>query len=192
MILFNSTFTKRLNAAPALLNEITTDIAHGTHYWLLTLHPKCTPTLFDHYRALAGANARFIKPEKIIPAQHTAKVLLSNTSSIVSEFIIQHKPIVTFRNHIPQPHILNFQQAEQLPQQLVRALAPNAALRSALASYADAIHPYRDEQSSERVIAATEDFIAGKLGGLHRKPLGAVWRGLQIRRELGYWGPAQR
>ncbi|RYE94823.1 MAG: hypothetical protein EOO78_24840, partial [Oxalobacteraceae bacterium] len=46
--------------------------------------------------------------------------------------------------------------------------------------------------TGERVIAATEDFIAGKLGRLRRKPLGAVWRGLQIRRELGYWGPAQR
>jgi len=99
---------------------------------------------------------------------------------------------VTFRNRVPQPHMLDFQQAQQLPQQLTRALAPDAALRSALASYADAIHPYRDGHSSERVIAATEDFIVGKLGELRRKPLGAVWRGLQIRRELGYWGPAQR
>lgn len=117
---------------------------------------------------------------------------MSDTSSIVSEFVVQHKPVVTFRNRVPQPHMLDFQQPGQLPQQLARALAPDASLRNALARYADAIHPYRDGQSSERVMAATEDFIAGKLGTLRRKPLGAVWRGLQIRRELGYWGPAQR
>ena len=58
--------------------------------------------------------------------------------------------------------------------------------------YADSIHPYRDGGSSERVVAATEEFIAGRLGNLSRKPLGAWWRGMQIRRELGYWGAAQR
>ncbi|AZR28354.1 CDP-glycerol glycerophosphotransferase [Xanthomonas vasicola pv. arecae] len=192
VILFGSTFTERLSAAPALYEEIAADIARGAHYWLLTLHPKCAPELFDRYRALAGANARFIEPEDVMAAQRAADVLVSDTSSIVSEFVVQHKPVVTFSNRVPQPHMLDFQQAQQLPQQLTRALAPDAALRSALASYADAIHPYRDGHSSERVIAATEDFIVGKLGELRRKPLGAVWRGLQIRRELGYWGPAQR
>jgi hypothetical protein len=42
------------------------------------------------------------------------------------------------------------------------------------------------------VIAATEDFLAGELGTLKRKPFGAWTRSLQIRKELGYWGPAKR
>ncbi|MCC4585929.1 CDP-glycerol glycerophosphotransferase family protein [Xanthomonas melonis] len=192
VLLFGSTFTERLSAAPVLFDAIAADIARGTHYWLLTLHPKCASELFDRYRALAGAHARFVEPEDVMAAQRAADVLVSDTSSIVSEFVVQHKPVVTFRNRVPQPHMLNFEQPEHLPQQLARALAPDAALRSALAAYADAIHPYRDGQSSERVIAATEDFLAGRLGTLRPKPLGALWRGLQIRRELGYWGPAQR
>ena len=38
------------------------------------------------------------------------------------------------------------------------------------------------------MIAATEALLAGEFGPLRRRPLGAFVRGLQIRRELGYWG----
>ncbi|MGV8961557.1 MAG: CDP-glycerol glycerophosphotransferase family protein [Stenotrophomonas sp.] len=192
VILFGSTFTERLSAAPHLYAQIAADIARGEHYWLLTLHPKCAPELFERYRALAGANAHFVEPEQVMAAQRAADVLVSDTSSIVSEFVVQHKPVVTFRNRVPQPHMLDFTDPQQLPALLARALAPEPALLAQIQRYADAIHPFRDGHSSERVIAATEDFLAGKLGTLRRKPWGSHWRALQIRRDLGYWGPARR
>ncbi|HYG07737.1 MAG TPA: CDP-glycerol glycerophosphotransferase family protein [Stenotrophomonas sp.] len=192
VILFGSTFTERLSAAPVLYDAIAADIAHGERYWLLTLHPKCPPALFERYRALAGAHARFVEPEQVMAAQRAADVLVSDTSSIVSEFVVQHKPVVTLRNRAPKPHMIDFDDPAQLPQVLARALAPEPALREAIMRYAEAIHPYRDGLSSERVIAATEDFIDGEMGTLKRKPLGALWRGLQIRKDLGYWGRAQR
>ena len=62
-------------------------------------------------------------------------------------------------------------------------------IREAIAAYADAIHPWRDGRSSERVIDATEALLVRGLDSLARKPLGAWWRALQIRRELGYLRP---
>jgi hypothetical protein len=192
VILFGSTFTERLSAAPHLYEQIAGDIARGGHYWLLTLHPKCPPELFARYRALAGANAAFIEPEQVMAAQRAADVLVSDTSSIVSEFVVQHKPVVTFRNRVPQPHMIDFDDPAQLPAMLARALHPEPALMAEIRRYADDIHPWRDGRSSERVIAATEDFLAGEMGILKRKPFGAWTRGLQIRRDLGYWGPSKR
>ena len=192
MILFGSTFTERLSAAPHLHAQIAADIAGGERYWLLTLHPKCPPELFERYRALAGAHARFIEPEQVMAAQRAADVLVSDTSSIVSEFIVQHKPVVTFRNRVPKPHMIDFDDPAQLPAMLQRALHPDAALQAEIVRYADAIHPYRDGLSSERVIAATEDFLSGEMGVLRRKPFGSWVRDLQIRKDLGYWGPSQR
>ncbi len=192
VILFGSTFTERLSAAPHLHGQIAADIARGDRYWLLTLHPKCSDELFAQYRALAGANAAFIEPEQVMAAQRAADVLVSDTSSIVSEFVVQHKPVVTFRNRVPQPHMIDFDQPDALPAMLARALDPEPALMAEIRRYADDIHPYRDGHSSERVIAATDDFLAGKLGALKRKPFGAWTRGLQIRKDLGYWGPSRR
>ncbi|WP_447596287.1 CDP-glycerol glycerophosphotransferase family protein [Stenotrophomonas rhizophila] len=192
VILFGSTFTERLSAAPHLYEHIAADIARGERYWLLTLHPKCSEEMFARYRALAGDNAAFIEPEQVMAAQRAADVLVSDTSSIVSEFVVQYKPVVTFRNRVPQPHMIDFDDATQLPAMLDRALSPEPALVAQIQQYADSIHPYRDGYSSERVIAATEDFLAGELGPLKRKPFGAWTRGLQIRRDLGYWGPSKR
>ena len=188
VILFGSTFTERLSAAPILHEQIAADIARGERYWLLTLHPKCSPELFDRYRALAGANASFVEPEQVMAAQRAADVLVSDTSSIVSEFIVQRKPVVTFRNRVPQPHMLDFNEPQRLPEMLQQALAPSSQLRQIIADYADSIHPYRDGRSSERVIDATEALLASGLEQLQRKPLAALWRRLQIRQQLGYWG----
>ena len=188
IVMFASTFTERLSAAPHLFDAIAAQVAHGDRYWLLTLHPKCEPALFERYRGLAGPNAAFFETEQLVSAQRAADVLLADTTSVVSEFVVQRKPALTFRNRAPKPHMLDFNAAAALPAMLERAFAPDAALCSAIAAYADLIHPWRDGRSSERVIAATDALLAGTLGPLRRRPLGAFVRGLQIRRALGYWG----
>src|SRR5688572_17849497 len=189
VVMFASTFTERLSAAPHLFDAIAAEIARGDRYWLLTLHPKCPPQLFERYRALAGPNATFFETEQLVTAQRAADVLLADTTSVVSEFVVQRKPVVTFRNRAPKPHMLDFDDPARLQEMLGKAFSPDDTLRAALAAYADAIHPYRDGHSSERVIAATEALLRGDLGRLRRKPLSSWLRGLQIRRELGYWGP---
>ena len=188
MVMFASTFTERLSAAPLLFDAIAAEVARGDRYWLLTLHPKCAPELFARYRGLAGPNAAFVEPEQLVPAQRAADVLLADTTSVVSEFVVQRKPVVTFRNRAPKPHMLDFSDPAQLPAMLAQAFAPTPALQRALADYADAIHPARDGRASERVLAATEALIAGELGPLRPKPFGAWRRNLQLRWELGYWG----
>jgi CDP-glycerol glycerophosphotransferase (TagB/SpsB family) len=188
VVMFASTFTERLRAAPHLFDAIAAEIARGDRYWLLTLHPKCPPSLFERYRALAGPNAAFFETEQLVAAQRAADVLLADTTSVVSEFVVQRKPVVTFRNRAPKPHMLDFDDPAQLPAMLQRAFAPSPELQTAIAAYGDAIHPYRDGRSSERVLAATEALLSGGLGRLRRKPLSSAFRALQIRRELGYWG----
>lgn len=190
VVLFASTFTERLSAAPHLFEAIAAEIARGARYWLLTLHPKCAPELFARYRALAGADAAFVETEQLIAAQRAADVLVADTTSVVSEFVVQHKPVVTLRNRAPKPHMLDFDDPQRLPQMLAQAFAPTPELRAAIVAYADAIHPYRDGRASERVLAATEDLIAGKLGKLRGKPLAGRLRALQIRMQLGYWRPS--
>lgn len=189
VVLFGSTFTERLSAAPHLFDAIAAEVARGDHYWLLTLHPKCAPELFARYRALSGAHAAFVEPEALVPAQRAADVLLADTTSLVSEFVVQHKPVVTFRNRAPKPHMLDFDDPARLPEMLRAAFEPSPAHRAELARYADHIHPYRDGASSRRVIAATEALLAGDaIPRLRRqRPLASWLRALQIRRALGYW-----
>ncbi len=187
VVMYAATFTPSLSSAPWLYDELARLIARGDRYWLLTLHPKCDPALIARYRTLAGPHARFVEAEDLVAAERAADVLVSDTSSVIAEFVVQHKPVVTFRNRQPQPYMLDIATPAALDAALARARAADGHLRAALAASAELIHPWRDGRSSERVVAATEALLGGRLGRLAPKP-GNWWRKLQLRWRLGYLG----
>lgn len=187
VVLYAATFTARLSSAAALRPQLEQQIARGDRYWLLTLHPKSDPALIEAYRALSGANARFIEAHELVPALRAADVLVCDTSSVVSEFVVQRKPVVTFRNRAPKPHMIDIRDADALAAALDHAFAAPPPLRHALVAHADSIHPWRDGHSSQRVLAATEDFLAGHYGALARKPVN-LWRRLQMSVRLRRFG----
>lgn len=189
VVLYASTFTERLSSAPALYGEIARLVARGDRYWLLSLHPKCPRELIERYRALAGPHARFVEPEELVQAERAAAMLVCDTSSVIAECVVQGKPVVTFRNRAPQPWMLDIGEAHELDVAVARALQADAPWRAALAREAERIHPWRDGRSSERVIAATQALLDGRLGALKPKPRN-LWRKLQMRWDWGWYGGA--
>ncbi|MEO8673206.1 MAG: CDP-glycerol glycerophosphotransferase family protein [Tahibacter sp.] len=178
--MYAATFTEKLSSARALHAQIAQQVASGERYWLLTLHPKSDVEIVERYRALAGDNARYLEAVDLVPMMRAADVLVSDTSSVVSEFVVQGKPVITLRNRAPKSHMLDIAEPEHLENALRTALTPPAELLSAIRDYSGQIHPQRDGRSSERVLAAAESFLRGELGTLAPKPLN-LWRKLQGR-----------
>ncbi len=185
LIFYASTFTPRLSSAPILLDTIRELAASGRWNWLITLHPKMSADMVRAYRALVGPHLRFVETDDVIPLLQAADVIVSDTSSIVYEFLLLHKPAVTLRNTVPGPHLIDIRQPQDLETAVERALQRPRELIDAVRSFAEAIHPYRDGRSSERVLRATHDLVERHLAGLRPKPL-HLWRKLKIRRRLGY------
>ncbi|MBV6417531.1 MAG: hypothetical protein CMLOHMNK_02261 [Steroidobacteraceae bacterium] len=186
VILFASTFTESITAARALRETITRLAAGGEWDWLLTLHPKMAPDIVAAYRAIEGPHARFVETDDILTLYSQADVLLSDTSSVVPEFLVQLKPVVTLRNRKPGPQLLDVQRPEEVEGALRSALTRPPALLAAIRTYADHVHPNRDGHASERVLDAAEAMIATGRAGLRRRPFN-LWRRMQARRRLGYW-----
>jgi len=186
IVLYTSTFSRRLSAAPRLHDTIARLAKAGRWHWLINLHPKMNPTIVDSYKALEGPNLSFIDTDNIIPLLKAADVMVSDTSSVVFEFMLQDRPAVTCRHRNPGPHLLNIQQADELEQAIEQALTHPADLMTEVRKYADWLHPYQDGRSSERVLDATEAFLASDYGKLKRKPLN-LGRQISTRRKLGYW-----
>ncbi|MGE0582576.1 MAG: CDP-glycerol glycerophosphotransferase family protein [Steroidobacteraceae bacterium] len=186
VVLFASTFTESISAARSLRDTIARLGARGEWDWLLTLHPKMAPDVVAAYRALEGPHVRFVETDDILALYAQADVLLSDTSSVVPEFLVQLKPVVTLRNRKPGPQLLDVQRPEDVEAALRTALTRPAALMQAIQAYADHVHPARDGRASERILDATEAAIQAGRSGLRRRPLNA-WRRLQARKRLGYW-----
>jgi CDP-glycerol glycerophosphotransferase (TagB/SpsB family) len=188
-VLFASTFTESLTAARALHATIAASAQRDEWQWLVTLHPKMAAEVIDSYRALEGPRLRFVMTDDILELYAQADVLLSDTSSVVPEMLVQHKPVVTFRNRQPGPYLLDVRQEAEVVPALRQAMTRPEALMRAIREYADRIHPYRDGRSSERVLDVTHKSIELGRADLAHKPLN-LWRRWQARRRLGYWGRA--
>jgi CDP-Glycerol:Poly(glycerophosphate) glycerophosphotransferase len=185
-ILYASTFTESISSARVLHPLIAQLSSTDRWRWLVTLHPKMAPDVVASYKALQSPHLQFVETDDILSLYAQADVMLSDTSSVVPEFLTQHKPVVTFRNRKPGPHLINIENLNDVQPALECAFAPSAELQAAIVRYADHIHPYRDGRSSERVLAATDEAIQRGSLGLRRKPLN-LWRRLQARKRLSYW-----
>ena len=186
IILFTSTFTAKLSAAPVLFETIKSLVKGGQWKWLINFHPKMDSSVVALYKAIQDENLQYMETDNIIPLLQTADIMISDTSSVLSEFLLLYKPVVTMNNRQPGPHLLNITNPEKLRETVEHGLTCPAALTEEIKLYADRIHPYRDGLSSVRVLDATDAFIRNGRAHLKRKPLN-IFRRMKIRKQLGYF-----
>jgi len=184
-ILFASTFTPRLSAAEDRYQGIRRLSQRSSWQWLVTLHPKMAQTTVEKYRALQNENLQFFDTEHVIELLHRADVMVSDNSSVLQEFLILKKPVVTFRNRAPRDCMIDISEPQQLEAAIENALNPDEELKAAVRAYGPAITPHLDGASAQRVLVAATDMLNS--GWRDRKPTN-ILRNLKMRRQLGYYG----
>ena len=189
-ILYHSTFSPSWSAAETLYEEVKRLSRDGRWKWIVTFHPKMAPETVAKFRALQNEHLRYADDDNILDLFPQVDLMCSDTSSALSEFLLTGKPVVTFKNRRPGPQLIDISEVGQFEPAIQRAIARPPELMQAIRDFADAIHPYRDGRSSERVLDAIDAFLAA--GGRNRRPKPRnFWRKLKLRRRIGYWGPAR-
>lgn len=187
IILLGSTFSPTFSAAKILAPTIKKLSQTGRWHWLINLHPKMDPEVVQIYQNMQNDNLTFFdRTQDTLSLLKTADAMLCDTSSIFLQFLILNKPVVTFKTALPGPHLIDVNNVEDVEPALEHALSRPEELMKAIQQYGDSIHPYRDGKSSERVLQATDDFIANYLGHLKPKPLN-LWRKIQMRKWMHYY-----
>jgi hypothetical protein len=186
IILFTSTFTPRLSAAPVLFKQIQIMAKKGNWKWLINFHPKMSKDIVAMYKSIQNENLALIETDDIIPLLKAADCMVSDTTSVIAEFILLNKPVVTFKNRVPSPYMLNIKDPSKIEKALAYALSYPPDLMNEIKSYTALVHPYRDGRSSERVLAATDLLIQKGTSHLKPKPLN-LFRKIKIRKKLGYY-----
>ena len=189
VILYHSTFSPSWSAAETLYEEVKRLSRDGRWHWIVSFHPKMSPETRAKFEALQNAYLTFAENDNILELFPQVDMMCSDTSSALSEFLLTGKPVVTYKNRAPGPQLIDIDDPSQFEPAIERALSRPPELMQAIKAFGDAIHPYHDGHSSERVLDAIDAFIAS--GGRNRKskPLN-LWRKLKLRRRIGYWGPA--
>ena len=183
-ILYASTFTTNLSSAEALYPEIESLRNSPEWQWLVTLHPKMAASTVSRYRKLENENLLFFTTDRVIELLHRADVMVSDNSSILQEFLLLGKPVVTYRNRDPKPYLIDVREPEQLKHAVHRAIQAEAELRSAIMGYGPSVTPWRDGATAQRIMDATESMLNS--GWQDRKPHN-FFRNLKMRRQLNYY-----
>lgn len=187
-ILYATTFSKGISSAPVLVDTISKLVKTKKWNWRLTFHPKIDDKqLLDSYRQLAeeNSNVTFVDNVRLEDFQQ-ADVMLCDSSSVILEFMLLDKPVVTLRNTNPGPHLLNVLNPEDVDQAIEQAITRPKALIEQVESFAKYHEAHRDGNNCERILDAVDDFNANFKGKLKAKPLNLL-RKFKLRNKLGYW-----
>ncbi len=189
LILYPPTFTRNVCSAPHLMQEIERLVKTRPWDWIITFHPKLQdPDILAGYKRIAAENENVIFFEGVdkMPLLRNADVMLCDSSSIILEFMFLDKPVVTFRNSHPGPHLIDVTQPEEVGDAIAKALTRPAALMKEIETYTMHHEPHRDCHCSARVIDAVDNFLEKGHIGLKRKPLNLV-RKWKLRKQLHYF-----
>ena len=185
-VIISSTFTTKLSLAKNIeaVAEIERLSKLGKWKFIAVLHPKMEKEIIEKFKMMQHENFTFYDTTDLIPLFKQADVMLSDTTSAITEFVLQKKPVVTLNNNQPAPHMINILKVEEIESALAFALTKPKEIMQSLEIFIKETHPYDDGASSARVIDACLSFL--EKGKIKRKPLNLIRR-YKIRKKLGYW-----
>ncbi|WP_444994708.1 CDP-glycerol glycerophosphotransferase family protein [Aliikangiella sp. IMCC44359] len=186
VILFAPTFSPNLTCALACYDEIKKLVNTQEHYWIVKFHPKMNPDWIGLYQKIKSDNFQIIETDSCLPLLQRADILISDTSSIIGEFLLLNKPAITYKNAAPGEYLIDIQQPEHLEKAIETALTNSDELIEKIAKANHSLHPYQDGNSALRVLQAVDELIKHPVKTRKKKPVNLI-RKLKLRKRLSYW-----
>ncbi|MEO8000937.1 MAG: CDP-glycerol glycerophosphotransferase family protein [Arenimonas sp.] len=187
-ILISSTFTKNLSLAhdDAFFEEIRRLTLEDRYQWMIVMHPLMDKARVAAFKSLQNDHVKFFDTTDLIPLFKQCDIMISDTSSAVAEFLLQQKPVITYKNNSPGNYLLDIRSPQELAAAIDLALSRPDDLLARIGEYIQNIHPYSDGKSSQRVIDSALHFLRKDKSHLKKKPLN-LFRKLQIRKKYGFY-----
>jgi CDP-glycerol glycerophosphotransferase (TagB/SpsB family) len=185
VILFSSTFSPRMTQAPTLLPYIDKLSRHSKWKWIVTFHPKMAKETVAAYKNIQHDNLTFVETDELAPYMIEADLMLGDNSSMITDYLLLNKPVVTINNQAPTPYLHNITNPEDLESAIEYGLTQPDELMREIRDFIQYTHPYKDGESSQRVLQAV-DKGATDLQKMKNKPNNFI-RNLKARNKFGYW-----
>ncbi len=160
IILYAPTFSPKLTSAPYLTEEIKALSKNKDFLILMKFHPLMDENWLAVYKEIADKtdNIIFETEKNIVKFLLMADVLVSDTSSVIYEFLLLDKPVVSFKNiseTILWENSLDY--SELIP--LVEKNLTTDPFAKERKFIFENYHPYNDGKSAKRMVDAVEKYI---------------------------------
>jgi len=160
IILYAPTFSPSLTSANALKDMILKLSQEDTNLVLIKFHDKIDVDIKKAYQQIQHKNLIILNDKDITPALQIADIMISDTSSVVYEFLLLDKPVVTLNSISENINWANFDSADMVYNEVVNTLDGDDKFKQQRAKIIELYHPYSDGKSSSRMIDATLEYIS--------------------------------
>jgi len=195
IILYAPTFSPRLTSAGELIEDIEQLASNSNFILVIKFHDLMHKKWINAYKNLAKRhdNILFKEEKNIVKFLILADILISDTSSVIYEFLLLNKPAITFKtisNHIRWDDL---KQKGKLTESVVNNLE-NDNYSQQRSNLNQLFHPYKDGKSAERMINAVKQYVAEKgvpenrqlqltrkvkIDAIFNKPIEKIWNGIK-------------
>lgn len=160
IILYAPTFSPKLTSAPYLTEEIKALSENKDFLILMKFHPLMDENWLAVYKEIADKtdNIIFETEKNIVKFLLMADILVSDTSSVIYEFLLLDKAVVSFKNiseTILWENSLDY--SELIP--LVEKNLTTDPFAKERKFIFENYHPYNDGKSAQRMVDAVEKYI---------------------------------
>jgi CDP-glycerol glycerophosphotransferase (TagB/SpsB family) len=161
VLLYAPTFSPSLTSATHFKSQLEALATTGKFIINIKFHDLMAKEFIDYYKALSERYPTvFFKEGRDIVAQFiVADVLISDTSSVIYEFLLLDKPVITLNNISENIKWDDIKNPEELSTAVINNLKTDPFKKQRAAVIA-AYHPYHDGKSSERMVNAMEHYIS--------------------------------
>lgn len=160
VILYAPTFSPKLTSAPFLIEQIKQLAVNPEYVILLKFHPLMAQEWIDIYQDLANIipNIIFQNEKNIIKFLLISDLLISDTSSVIYEFLLLDKPVITFKNISKNIRWENSNDYDKLISLVKNNIEEDSFANSRTYIYQQ-FHPFNDGKSAERMVETTRAYI---------------------------------
>ncbi|MCK9329693.1 MAG: CDP-glycerol glycerophosphotransferase family protein [Candidatus Cloacimonetes bacterium] len=150
IILYAPTFSNKLQSAECLLPSIP-GIIKDDEFWLLKLHELKKNKYLPLIEKLNKDNFKIINDYDITPLLHLANVMISDTSSVIYEFMALDKPVITFNTSDRKDKGINITEISELRPALDQCINFPEEMSSIRKKHLKEVNPYLNGEISKNI-----------------------------------------
>lgn len=184
VVLYAPTFSPSLTSASFLIEEFKGLAKNNEYVIIVKFHDLMAENLIIAYKKLAKENKSILFEEErnIIKFLLMADIMISDTSSVVYEFLLLNKPVITFKSSSTNIQWEDFKEYKNLADKIKSNLEEDKfkeQRQQVVAEY----HPYTDGNSALRMVETVSNHIS-KIGVPQKRKLSFLRR-LKIHKIFG-------